>query len=153
MAIKIKIGDTRTILLNLLACVLTFYTVYYVTVSLCIWAFRLEEKECLLTPFDFKTIPSWTNPEYLVNLISLEVSYAVSGLLFVWIVEEWVWDYAITITLFHIGLTTAVMSDFPAAVHWWIALGSGLSVMIIGGQLLAYKLYKNNFIYPVLEDF
>uniref|UniRef100_A0A8C4RMX4 Transmembrane protein 244 n=1 Tax=Erpetoichthys calabaricus TaxID=27687 RepID=A0A8C4RMX4_ERPCA len=91
--------------------------------------------------------------EDALNLISLEVSYAVSGLLFVWIVEEWVWDYAITITLFHIGLTTAVMSDFPAAVHWWIALGSGLSVMIIGGQLLAYKLYKNNFIYPVLEDF
>ncbi|MBN3326513.1 TM244 protein, partial [Atractosteus spatula] len=90
---------------------------------------------------------------FTVNVISLEVTCLLSGLMFAWIVEEWVWDYAITVILVHVGLTTGVMSDFPSTEPWWIALGAGLLVMIFGGQLLAYKLYKNNFIYPDLENF
>lgn len=27
--------------------------------------------------------------------------------MFAWIVEEWVWDYAITVTLLHIAMTVA----------------------------------------------
>ncbi|MBN3303649.1 TM244 protein, partial [Amia calva] len=119
---------------------------------LCIY-FRVEEIDSLLAPFDYNTKPSWTNPKYLVNVISMEVTYLVSGLMFAGVVEEWVWDYAITVTLFHVGMTTSVMSDFPSTEHWWVALGSGLTIMILGGQFLAYKLFKNNFIYPDLEGF
>lgn len=37
----------------------------------------------------------------------MELTYLLGGLIFAWIVEEWVWDYAITVTLIHIGLTVA----------------------------------------------
>ncbi|OXB64486.1 hypothetical protein ASZ78_015970 [Callipepla squamata] len=51
------------------------------------------------------------------------------------------------------------MSEFPLMLHWWLALamyflsGSGVISMICGGQILAYYLFKDNFIYPVLDDF
>ncbi|KAJ3606730.1 hypothetical protein NHX12_026249 [Muraenolepis orangiensis] len=60
----------------------------------------------------------------------MEVTYVLAGLVFAWIVEEWVWDYAITVTLVHIILTTA---------------GSGLVMMIFGGQLLAYRLFRMHY--------
>ena len=49
------------------------------------------------------------NPLYLcpVSVISMEVTYVLGGLVFAWIVEEWVWDYAITVTLLHIAMTVA----------------------------------------------
>lgn len=43
----------------------------------------------------------------LVGVISTEVTYILGGLVFAWIVEEWVWDYAITVTLLHIAMTVA----------------------------------------------
>lgn len=42
-----------------------------------------------------------------VGVISTEVTYILGGLVFAWIVEEWVWDYAITVTLLHIAMTVA----------------------------------------------
>jgi len=42
-----------------------------------------------------------------VSVISTEVTYVLGGLIFAWIVEECVWDYAITVTLLHVGLTIA----------------------------------------------
>ncbi|XP_026521816.1 transmembrane protein 244 [Notechis scutatus] len=104
-------------------------------------------------PFDFKTKPSWFNPHYLGLIISMEIAYVISGLLFALLVEEWVWDYAITVTVIHITVTSAVMAEFPLMLHWWAALGSGLILMICSGQCLAFYLFKDNFIYPVLDDF
>ncbi|XP_023965944.1 putative transmembrane protein 244 [Chrysemys picta bellii] len=152
MALKINLPETKIVLLNLLICVVVFYTVYYVVLSICFTAFRLEMLDGL-APFDFKINPSWINPNYIVLLVSLEITYFICGLLFVLIVEEWVWDYAITVTAIHIIITAAVMSEFPLMLHWWMALGSGLILMICGGQVLAYCLFKDNFIYPVLDDF
>ncbi|KFV65956.1 Transmembrane protein 244, partial [Dryobates pubescens] len=106
-----------------------------------------------LAPFDFKTSPSWMNSYYLVLVISLEITFFICGLLFALVVEEWVWDYAVTVTVLHILITSAVMSEFPLMLHWWLALGSGVISMICGGQLLAYYLFKDNFIYPILDDF
>ncbi|XP_077209421.1 putative transmembrane protein 244 isoform X2 [Paroedura picta] len=125
---------------------------YYVVLCICFIGFRLQTLD-RLAPFDFKTSPSWSNPDYLVLLGSLEVTYFTSGLLFVLVVEEWVWDYAITVTVIHIAITTAVRSEFPLVLHWWAALGSGLISMICVGQSLAYYLFKDNFIYPVLDYF
>lgn len=146
-----------------------------------------------------------------VCVISTEVTYVLGGLVFAWIVEEWVWDYAITVTLLHVAMTVAgkhtkwisrveeligleawlccgavwlqfrdvlgidtatvllsvcvffslfhlnntldllrglysllaltlhvltVMSDFPSAEHWWMALGKiSLSVSIPFAEL------------------
>lgn len=42
-----------------------------------------------------------------VGVISTEVTYVLGGLVFAWIVEEWVWDYAITVTLLHVVMTVA----------------------------------------------
>ncbi|KAG8123853.1 hypothetical protein E2320_019159, partial [Naja naja] len=72
-------------------------------------------------PFDFKTEPSWFNPHYLGLIISMEIAYVTSGLLFALLVEEWVWDYAITVTVIHITVTSAVMAEFPLMLHWWAA--------------------------------
>ncbi|KAL7987768.1 hypothetical protein Chor_006687, partial [Crotalus horridus] len=58
-------------------------------------------------PFDFKTKSSWFNPRYLVLIIAMEIACVISGLLFALLVEEWVWDYAITITIIHITVTSA----------------------------------------------
>ncbi|XP_060769650.1 transmembrane protein 244 isoform X4 [Neoarius graeffei] len=129
-------------------CLVCFYSLYYIAVSLCIGILKVDEADSLLAPFNYKIQPSWNSPKYLVSVISTEVTYVVGGLIFAWIVEEWVWDYAITITLLHVGLTVAVMADFPSTQHWWIALGSGLLMMIFGGQILAYHLFRNNFVHP-----
>nr|XP_060611046.1 putative transmembrane protein 244 [Anolis sagrei ordinatus] len=152
MALKIKIAETKVVLLNLLICVIIFYLVYYVVLCICFTTFRLQMLDGL-APFDFKTKPSWINPYYLVLLVSLEITYFISGLLYVLVVEEWVWDYAITVTIIHIAVTSAVMSEFPLMMHWWAALGLGLISMICGGQCLAYYLFRDNFIYPIMDDF
>ncbi|KAL7889052.1 hypothetical protein AOLI_G00040260 [Acnodon oligacanthus] len=148
LPINSKLNDTWVVLQNLLMCMVCFYSLYYVVVSLCIGILKVEEVDSLLAPFDYTTQPSWHNPKYLVSVISTEVTYVLGGLIFAWIVEEWVWDYAITVTLLHVGLTVAVTADFPSTEHWWIALGSGLAMMISGGQLLAYRLFRNNFVHP-----
>ncbi|OWK61778.1 Transmembrane protein 244 [Lonchura striata] len=90
---------------------------------------------------------------FTVLVISLEITFFLCGLLFALVVEEWVWDYAVTVTIIHIIITSAVMSEFPLMLHWWLALGSGVISMICGGQILAYCLFKDNFIYPILDDF
>ncbi|XP_018597963.1 putative transmembrane protein 244 [Scleropages formosus] len=154
LSVQAKTGDTWVVLQNLLICLVSFYSVYYIVVSLCIGVLRVEDIDTRLAPFDYTIQPSWQNPKYLVSVISTELTYVLAGLLFAWIVEEWVWDYAITVTFIHIGLTVAVMSDFPSTEHWWSAIGSGLLMMIFGGQLLAYRLFRNNFVHPTdLQNF
>ncbi|XP_055455210.1 transmembrane protein 244 [Psammomys obesus] len=108
---------------RLLVCVILFYTVYYLSLSTCCLAPRACELD-ILAPFDFKTRPSWLNTNYKVLLVSTEVTYFVCGLLFALIVEEWVWDYAISVTILHVIITTAVMAEFPLTSHWWAALGT-----------------------------
>uniref|UniRef100_K7FQH0 Transmembrane protein 244 n=1 Tax=Pelodiscus sinensis TaxID=13735 RepID=K7FQH0_PELSI len=123
LAVHLWIHNNKVIISRFIMLVVVFYAVYYIVLSICFTAFRLEMLDGL-APFDFKTNPSWINPNYLVLLISLEITYFVCGLLFVLIVEEWVWDYAITVTAIHIIITSAVMSEFPLMPHWWTALGT-----------------------------
>ncbi|GAA6072796.1 transmembrane protein 244 [Tachysurus ichikawai] len=154
LSINTKLNDTWVVLQNLLMCTVCFYSLYYITLSLCIGILKVEEVDSLLAPFNYKIQPSWNNPVYLVSVISTEVTYVVGGLVFAWIVEERVWDYAITVSLLHVGLTVTVMADFPSTEHWWISQGSGLVMMIFGGQILAYHLYWKNFVHPAdLQNF
>uniref|UniRef100_UPI00398F894C putative transmembrane protein 244 n=1 Tax=Pristiophorus japonicus TaxID=55135 RepID=UPI00398F894C len=143
MAFKGRIAGTKTVLLNLLQCLLVFYTLYYMIGSVCFGAFRLDSFDGLI-PFDFKTQPSKSSSKYLVNLLSMELTYFTSGLLFAAIVKKWVWDYSITVTLIHVILSSAVMAEFPLAWQWWLALGIGLFVMICNGQLVAHFICQND---------
>ncbi|XP_043940951.1 transmembrane protein 244 isoform X2 [Protopterus annectens] len=140
------------VLLHLLLCLIIFYSVYYMTASVCFGAFRLETFDGLI-PFDFKTEPSDSNSKYLVNLLSMELTYFICGLLFAVVVKRWVWDYAITVTFVHVSLTSAVMAEFPLVWQWWLALGSGLFLMISNGQLLAYFACRNDHSYPTFESY
>ncbi|XP_069829796.1 putative transmembrane protein 244 [Dendropsophus ebraccatus] len=152
MALKIKIAETKVILQNLLLCTIVFYMVMYLAHIICFVILRLDNLD-ELGPFDFKTSPSWSNKKYIANLISLETTYLLSSILFVLIVEEWIWDYGCTVTVIHITVVSLVNMEFPDVAHWWISIGIGLTSMICGGQMLAYLLYKDNFIYPDLDDF
>nr|XP_015204035.1 PREDICTED: transmembrane protein 244-like isoform X2 [Lepisosteus oculatus] len=106
-----------------------------------------------LIPFDFKTEPSESSSKYLVNLLSMELTYFSSGLLFAAVVKRWVWDYAFTVTLIHIALTSVVMLEFPLVWQWWLALGSGLFLMICNGQLIAYFACQNDHRYPAFHSY
>lgn len=41
-----------------------------------------------------------------MNLVSLELTYFCSGLLFAAVVRRRVWDYALTVTLLHVMITS-----------------------------------------------
>uniref|UniRef100_A0A3B3D230 Transmembrane protein 244-like n=1 Tax=Oryzias melastigma TaxID=30732 RepID=A0A3B3D230_ORYME len=97
-----------------------------------------------LIPFDFKTEPADSNSKYLVNLLSLELTYFCSGLFFAAVVKKQVWDYALTVTLLHIIITSLVMLEVPMVWQWWLALGSGLFLMICNGQLISYFMCQND---------
>jgi len=43
---------------------------------------------------------------FTVLVISLETTFFICGLLFALVVEEWVWDYAVTVTIIHIIITS-----------------------------------------------
>ncbi|KAM8870859.1 putative transmembrane protein 244 isoform 1-T2 [Spinachia spinachia] len=137
MAFKGKVVDSKTVLSNLLLCLVIFYSLFYMIGSVCFGAFRLDHFDGLI-PFDFKTKLAESNSKYLVNLLSLELTYFCSGLFFAAVVKRRVWDYALTVTLLHVMITSLVMWEFPTVWQWWLALGSGLFLMICNGQLIAY---------------
>nr|XP_020655351.1 transmembrane protein 244 isoform X3 [Pogona vitticeps] len=133
----------KAITLHILLCLLVFYTVYYMIWSICCGIFRLKTFG-LLTPFEFKTEPSFSSPDYLAKVLATSLTFFTSGLLFAVLLRRWVWDYAITVTLTHVLLTFAgffsssttccicsnlqpsvfhVMKEFPFIWQWWLALG------------------------------
>ncbi|XP_057691159.1 transmembrane protein 244-like [Corythoichthys intestinalis] len=137
MAFKNKAVDSKTVVFNLLLCLLIFYALFYMIASVCFGAFRLDNFDGRI-PFDFKTKLEDSTSKYLVNLLSLELTYFCCGLLFAAVVKKRVWDYAFTVTLLHIIITSLVMLEFPLTWQWWLALGCGLLLMICNGQLIAY---------------
>nr|XP_020655350.1 transmembrane protein 244 isoform X2 [Pogona vitticeps] len=127
----------KAITLHILLCLLVFYTVYYMIWSICCGIFRLKTFG-LLTPFEFKTEPSFSSPDYLAKVLATSLTFFTSGLLFAVLLRRWVWDYAITVTLTHVLLTFAVMKEFPFIWQWWLALASDLLLMICSGELVTY---------------
>ncbi|XP_070317702.1 putative transmembrane protein 244 [Odocoileus virginianus] len=122
MALQVRVAPSKVVWRNLLVCVILFYAVYYVVLGVCCVMLKVYELN-VLAPFDFKTNPSWLNTNYKVLLVSTEVTYFVCGLLFVLVVEEWVWDYGISVTILHVAITSTVTLEFPLTSHWWAALG------------------------------
>ncbi|XP_066494885.1 putative transmembrane protein 244 [Tiliqua scincoides] len=138
-----RVAAIKAIILQIGLCLLIFYTVYYVIGSICYGAFRLHPFDVLL-PFEFKTEPAYSNPNYLANVLSTEITFFISGPLFGVLLRRWVWDYAITVTLGHVLITFAVMKEWPLVWHWWLALASGLFLMICSGELLIYFAFTDN---------
>ncbi|XP_077455178.1 putative transmembrane protein 244 isoform X2 [Stigmatopora argus] len=143
MAFKNKAVDSKIILFNLLLCLLIFYALFYMIGSVCFGAFGLDNFDGRI-PFDFKTNLEDSTSKYLVNLLSLEFTYFFCGLLFAAVVKKRVWDYAFTVTLLHIFITSLVMLEFPLTWQWWLALGGGLLLMICNGQLIAHFACQND---------
>ncbi|KAM9782823.1 putative transmembrane protein 244 [Neosynchiropus ocellatus] len=152
MAFKGKAVESKIVLLNLLLCLLIFYCLFYMIGSVCFGVFRLDKFDGLI-PFDFKTKLVDSNSKYLVNLLSLELTFFFSGLLFAAVVKKQVWDYAITVTLLHVLITSLVMFEFPMEWQWWLALGSGLFLMICNGQLIAYFTCQSDHNYASFSIF
>ncbi|KAM5282567.1 LOW QUALITY PROTEIN: putative transmembrane protein 244 [Hipposideros larvatus] len=150
MALQVRVAPSKVALQNLLICVILFYT-YYAVLGMACRVLTVYELD-VLAPFDFKTKSSWLNTNYKVLLVSMEVTYFVGGLVFILVVEEWVWDYAISVIILHVAITSTVMLEFPLTSHWWDAISSLIS-MLCRGQTLAYCLFKDNFIYPDLDDY
>ncbi|XP_046342756.2 transmembrane protein 244-like [Haliotis rufescens] len=134
--------STKEVLLNVLKCLVIFYSLYYVVSSICFAAYRLDTFDGKI-PFDFHTWIDLTQccnnytSKQMVNLISMEVTYAVSGLGYSCVSYHWVWDYSVTTIIIHILLCSAVMLNFPVNWSWWICLGCGLLMQIGLGELVA----------------
>uniref|UniRef100_A0A4W5JWV8 Uncharacterized protein n=1 Tax=Hucho hucho TaxID=62062 RepID=A0A4W5JWV8_9TELE len=117
---------------------MSFYSVYYILVSLYIGIFRVDS---LLAHFDYTTQPFGFPAQ---TVIYMELTYLSRGLIFAWIVEERVWDYAITVTLIHIDLTVAgkqdsILNTLSLILSILCFTGSGLVMMM--------ELFRNNFVY------
>ncbi|KAJ8373215.1 hypothetical protein AAFF_G00267070 [Aldrovandia affinis] len=151
MALKAKVTDTKTILLRLGLCLVIFYTLYFMIGSVCFGAFRLEDFDGLI-PFDFRTEPTESSTKYLVNLLSMELTFFCSGVLFAAVVKRCVWDYGLTVTLVHVLLTSTVMREFPLMWQWWLVLCSGLFLMVCNGQLIAHFACQSDPSYPTFHS-
>ncbi|XP_078459600.1 putative transmembrane protein 244 [Lampetra planeri] len=127
--------STTTILLKLVTCLFIFYSAFYTVSSLCLGVFRMDKFDGLM-PFDFNEPPS-LKPSYIAILISTEVTFLLSGLLFAIVVRGWLWDYAVSVTVVHI-ITTCI--------------GCGLVLMATSGQLMALIVCRELPAIPIIED-
>ncbi|XP_041358077.1 uncharacterized protein LOC121374975 isoform X2 [Gigantopelta aegis] len=117
----------QEILFNLLKCLGVFYAVYYAVGSLCFAGFKLQFFDGKI-PFDFL---SWIDlslccvkytSEQIVNLLSMLLSFSICGFIYGILVPNWIWDYAVTVTIIHILMCCLVMLNFPLNWSWWVCL-------------------------------
>ncbi|XP_040278183.1 transmembrane protein 244-like [Bufo bufo] len=105
--------------------------------TLCAGFMRIEDFDWML-PFRHKITPSLSSSQYLLHVISAGITFSLSGLLFVPLVGAMVWDYSATVTVLHVIICCTVTQEFPLMWQWWLQIGSGLFLMIISGQTVAY---------------
>ncbi|XP_041358079.1 transmembrane protein 244-like isoform X4 [Gigantopelta aegis] len=133
----------QEILFNLLKCLGVFYAVYYAVGSLCFAGFKLQFFDGKI-PFDFL---SWIDlslccvkytSEQIVNLLSMLLSFSICGFIYGILVPNWIWDYAVTVTIIHILMCCLVMLNFPLNWSWWVCLTCALILEIFFGEILSY---------------
>ncbi|KAK6180282.1 hypothetical protein SNE40_012468 [Patella caerulea] len=135
--------STKAILINTLKCFVVFYGCYYVVSSVCYAFYRLSNFDGRI-PFNFKTWVNLSNcctgytDEEMVNVISMEVSYSLCGIIYGLLVRNWAWDYAVSIALLHLALSCLVMLDFPVNWSWWVCYGCALLLKIILGEMVCF---------------
>ncbi|XP_053310599.1 transmembrane protein 244-like isoform X1 [Spea bombifrons] len=107
------------------------------TCSVCTGAMGIDHFNWRI-PFDHTAPQEFSNTDFLVHLISLEITCLICGLLFVPIGRSWVWDYSITVIGVHVCLCCIVTGVLPWMWQWWLEIGCGLILMVGFGQTLAY---------------
>ncbi|XP_040193209.1 transmembrane protein 244-like isoform X1 [Rana temporaria] len=112
--------------------------------TVCAGFLRIENFDWEI-PFRHTILPSINSSEYLVQVISAEVTFFFSGLLFVPVVGSMVWDYSTTVSFLHIIICCIVTQEFPGMWQWWSQIGCGLALMIASGQTLAYFTYRKSY--------
>ncbi|MEE6510360.1 hypothetical protein FKM82_030002 [Ascaphus truei] len=88
-------------------------------------------------PFDHTIEPSFESTEYLVALLSLEISFLISGsyLSQLYASEFGLRSYRHLRTL---CMCCIVTGKFPLMWQWWVEIGSGFLLMLSFGMTLAY---------------
>uniref|UniRef100_A0A8C5LN36 Transmembrane protein 244 n=1 Tax=Leptobrachium leishanense TaxID=445787 RepID=A0A8C5LN36_9ANUR len=133
---------------NLILCLTIFYIVFYMTCSVCTGVMRMEHFNWRI-PFEHEAPPVFDNTDFMVHMISLEITCFLSGILFVPIGRSWVWDYAFTIIILHVCICCAVTGVFPLMWQWWLEIGFGLVLIIASGQSLAQCTLKGSSKHPL----
>ncbi|KAM3936458.1 putative transmembrane protein 244 [Leptodactylus fuscus] len=128
---------SMNIYFHVFLCILIFYALFYMASSVSAGFMRIEHFDWML-PFRHAIAPSLSSSQYLVHVISAEITFFLSGLLFVPVVGSMVWDYSATVTFVHVLICCAVTQEFPLMWQWWLQIGCGLFLMIMCGQTLAY---------------
>ncbi|KAK2145795.1 hypothetical protein LSH36_657g01041 [Paralvinella palmiformis] len=130
-------------LLNILKCIVSFYLVFYVVISLAFGAFKLSWFDVRM-PFDHVTFldfskccSSYTDHQ-LANLVSVQLTYFLSTWVITFFIQTQVWNVAIIITILHTILSSVVMLSFPINWSWWVSLFFGMVLMIFLGELVCY---------------
>ncbi|XP_072281377.1 putative transmembrane protein 244 [Pyxicephalus adspersus] len=136
--------SSMNIYFYILLCLLIFYTVFYIASTVCAGFLRIENYDWSM-PFRHTILPSLNSSEYLVQVIPAEVTFLLSGLLFVPVVGSMVWDYSTTVSFLHVIICYIVTQEFPVMWQWWLQIGCGLLLMITSGQTLAYFACRNTY--------
>ncbi|KAM7425370.1 hypothetical protein ABFA07_023191 [Porites harrisoni] len=127
--------DTRVICCNLCIALPLFFLVYYMVASLLSGAFKINDFDGK-TPFDFQNCCSVTDNKHLVTLLSLLLTYIITTVVYIIFLRKKLWDYAITVGLFHLAVSCTVMQAFPTNWEWWIAFLSSVLFMALFGELI-----------------
>ncbi|XP_032233576.1 transmembrane protein 244 isoform X2 [Nematostella vectensis] len=110
---------TRLICFNLWIALGIFYLVFYMFASVLSGAFKLKTFDGMI-PFNFEKCCAGDN-ENLVNMLSLTLTFMMCTGVYLIFIKQRIWDYALTVSLIHLGISCAVMQDFPVNWQWWIA--------------------------------
>jgi len=134
--------DTKVVLRKLFFCLLAFYVLYY-TVSLVLCAsFGIFSSETWKLPFTFEAFESFSFSRKVcaVAWISLASTYALSVGIVYYIVRctRKAWDYSISVSILHLGLSCLVSLGFPTQWVWWVTMVAGTLVMGGLGELSCY---------------
>ncbi|KAM9320142.1 putative transmembrane protein 244 [Gastrophryne carolinensis] len=69
--------------------------------TVCAGFLRVEDFDWAI-PFRHTILPSFNSSEYLIQAISMGITFPFSGLFFVPLVNSLVWDYSATVTFLHV---------------------------------------------------
>ncbi|XP_068715383.1 putative transmembrane protein 244 [Montipora foliosa] len=135
--------DTRVICCNLCVAIPLFFLVYYMVASLLWGAFQLNDFDGK-TPFDFQNCCDVKDSKNLVNLLSLLLTYMLATVIYIIFIRKKIWDYAITVAVFHLAVSCAVMQAFPTNWEWWIAFLSSVLFMAFIGELMIRNCFSQS---------
>ncbi|XP_033122923.1 transmembrane protein 244-like [Anneissia japonica] len=137
-----KMLQTKEIVINLVFCLLLFYSVFYMIASLMHGIFVLDDFDGKI-PFNVDSFESmfsnatltWNDKIFLADFLSLECTCLIVPLTFVVLLHERLWDFAATTVLIHVIIVCIVNLALPVW-EWWVCIIIGTIFMIILAESL-----------------